>query len=132
MFLVPKTDAAWRSVINLKNLNRYVIPHHFKMESIRTIKGLMQKDDWLIKLDLKDTYLTIPIAQIQHPLLRFLWDGVMCEFRVLPWVFTKVTKPISSTLRKLGIRLILYLDDMLIMSRTRSKASTNLATVMTL
>lgn len=139
IFLVPKPDSAWRPVINLKSLNRYVIPHHFKMESIRTIKGVLQKDDWLIKLDLKDAYLTIPIAQTQRPLLRFSWDKEMWEFKVLPfglssapWVFTKVTKPISSVLRRLGIRLILYLDDMLIMSQSQIEASSNLATVMTL
>ena len=139
IFLVPKPDSAWRPVINLKSLNRYVIPHHFKMESIRTIKGVLQKDDWLIKLDLKDAYLTIPIAQTQRPLLRFSWHKEMWEFKVLPfglssapWVFTKVTKPISSVLRKLGIRLILYLDDMLIMSQSQIEASSNLAMVMTL
>ena len=139
MFLVPKSDTSWRPVINLKNLNRFVTPHHFKMESIRTVKGVMQKGDWLCKLDLKDAYLTIPIHQSQQPLLRFLWNSRMWQFKVLPfglssapWVFTKLTKPISSTLRRLGIRMILYLDDMLIMSRTQAEASTNLATVMTL
>ena len=139
MFLVPKSDTSWRPVINLKNLNRFATPHHFKMESIRTVKGVMQKGDWLCKLDLKDAYLTIPSHQSQQPLLRFLWDSRMWQFKVLPsglssapWVFTKLTKPISSTLRRLGIRMILYLDDMLIMSQTQAEASTNLATAMTL
>ena len=39
IFLVPKSDGSWRPVINLKSLNRYVVTHHFKMESIRTVKG---------------------------------------------------------------------------------------------
>ena len=61
IFLVPKSDGSWCPVINLKSLNRYVVTRHFKMESIRTVKGLMRKGDWLVKLDLKDAYLTVPI-----------------------------------------------------------------------
>ena len=63
MFLVPKPDGSWRPVINLKSLNSYVVTRHFKMESIRTAKGLMQSGDWLVKLDLKDAYFSVPI----HP-----------------------------------------------------------------
>ena len=30
VFLVPKFDGAWRPVLNLKSLNQFVVPHHFK------------------------------------------------------------------------------------------------------
>ena len=50
VFFVPKSDNSWRSVIDLNSLNRYVTTHHFKMESIRTVKGLKQGGDWLIKI----------------------------------------------------------------------------------
>ena len=61
-FLVPKADGSWRPVLNLKPLNRFVISPHFKMESVRSVKNLVQPGDWLIKLDLKDAYLAVPIA----------------------------------------------------------------------
>uniref|UniRef100_A0A1X7U1D4 Uncharacterized protein n=1 Tax=Amphimedon queenslandica TaxID=400682 RepID=A0A1X7U1D4_AMPQE len=32
LFLVPKKDEGMRPVINLKSLNNYIPPHHFKME----------------------------------------------------------------------------------------------------
>ena len=38
-FLVAKSDGSWHTVINLKSLNWWIIPRHFKMESIRTVKG---------------------------------------------------------------------------------------------
>lgn len=130
MFLVPKPDGTWRPVINLKSLNKHVITHHFKMESIRTIKGLMQKGDWLLKLDLKDAYLTVPIAQ-EHQ-----WQGRSWKFQVLlfglssaPHMFTKLLKPVVAVLRKLGIRLVLYLDDMLIMAKSEEEARRHLATI---
>ena len=44
-------------------------------------KGLMQEGDWLVKLDLKDTYLTIPIHSSHQ---RFQWQSQTWEFKVLP------------------------------------------------
>ena len=89
IFLVPKSDGSWRPVINLKSLNRYVITHHFKMESIRTVKGLMQRGDRLIKLDLKDAYLTVPIHSSHQKYLRFQLHGQTWEFKVLPFGLSK-------------------------------------------
>ena len=40
IFLVPKADGSWRPVINLRDLNSHITQHHFKMEGIRTVKGL--------------------------------------------------------------------------------------------
>ena len=58
-------------MINLKALSLHVVKCHFKMKSIKTVKGLLQKGDWLVKLDLKDTYLTIPIHRSYCKYLRF-------------------------------------------------------------
>ena len=54
LFLVPKSDGSWRPVINLRDLNLYVAASHFKMESVRTVKTIIQRDNWMLKLDLKD------------------------------------------------------------------------------
>lgn len=45
VFLIPKADGAWRLVINLRSLNKHTVSCHFRMESIRAVKGLMQRDD---------------------------------------------------------------------------------------
>ena len=85
MFLVPKSDGSWRPVINLKSLNKYVIARHFKMESIRTAKGLMQTGDWLVKLDLKDAYFSVPIHPSSQKFLKFKWRGQTWQFKALPF-----------------------------------------------
>lgn len=36
-----------------------------------------------------------------------------------PWVFTKLTRPISLFCRQLGMHIIFYLDDTIIMARSR-------------
>ena len=133
MFVVPKADGAWRPVIDLKALNRFVACPHFKMESIRTIRGLVSQGDWLLKLDLKDAYLSVPIHQSHRKYLRFRWQTELWQFQVLPFglnsaplSFTKLTKPIVSTLRRLAIRSILYLDDMLLVASTPQEAKSHL------
>ena len=70
LFLVPKSDGSWRLVINLKALNKFVITRHFKMESVRAVKGIMQEGDWMIKLDLKDAYLSVPIHPTHQKFLK--------------------------------------------------------------
>ena len=64
IFLVPKTHGSWRPIINIRDLNSHIAQHHFQMEGIRTVKGLMGKGDWLTKLDLKDAYLSVPMNQL--------------------------------------------------------------------
>ena len=117
----------WCPVMNLKALNVHVVALHFKMKSIRSVKGMIQKDDWLTKLDLKDAYLTVPVLPCHQKYLRFCWQDQMWQFVVLPFglnnapfIFTKLMKPVVATVRKLGIQVILYLDNMLIMANSLS------------
>ena len=85
LFLVPKSDGSWHPVINLKALNKYIITRHFKMESVRTVKGLMQKGDWLVKLNMKDTYLLVPIHSVHQKFLKFQLQGLTSQFQSLPF-----------------------------------------------
>jgi len=46
----------------LKALNNFVAEYsHFKMEGIHMLKNLLRKDDYIIKLDLRDAYFTVPV-----------------------------------------------------------------------
>ena len=137
IFLVPKADGSYRPVINLRDLNSHIAYHHFKMEGIKTVKGLMKKGDWLAKLDLKDAYLSVPMSPVHTHLLRFQWQNQTYQFNTLPfglssapYVFTKLLKPAVAILRRLGIRVVLYLDDMLIMANSKEEARLHLATAM--
>ena len=65
--------------------------------------------------------------------------GLTWQFQALPfglssapYVFTKLMKPMVSTLRKLGICLFLYLNDMLIMAASKDETRGHLATVIQL
>lgn len=136
MFVVTKADGSWRPDINLKCLNKHILARHFKTESIRTARGLLHKGDWMIKLDLKDAYLSVPLYHHHRKFVAFRWRDQLWRFTSLPfglssapYIFTKLMKPVVAILRKLGIRVILY---MLIMAPTKEEVRKHLATALEL
>lgn len=66
IFLVPKKSGGMRPIINLKPLNRFVDTIHFKMETLQTALNLIQEGDFLISVDLKDAYFSIPIYYLHR------------------------------------------------------------------
>ena len=126
MFAIPKKSGGWRPIINLKCLNAFVSYQHFKMEGLECVKYLLQHGDWMVKLDLQDAYFLVPISPEHYKFLRFFWKGNLYEYLCLafglcsaPRVFTKLLKPVVAYLRERGIRIIIYLDEMLILNTSR-------------
>jgi len=127
LFLVEKKGGGQRPVINLKCLNQYVRTEHFKMEELHLLPDLLQYQDWMVKMDLKDAYLQVPIHSDHQHLLSFQWEGKTYMFKCLPFglssaprVFTKLFKPLVGFLRQIGCRLIIHLDDILMLHQTRN------------
>lgn len=128
MFVIPKKVKGYRPIINLKPLNQYLVHNHFKMEGFHTVKHLNEHGDWMVKLDLKDAFFTVPIHKDFQHYLQFIWEGKVYQYVCLPfgcasapWLFTKLLKPAVALLRGLGIRVIVYLDDFLFLSQSREE-----------
>jgi len=62
-FLAKKSSGGMRLILNLRDLNAYIRPPHFKMEDWRTVIRLMTQNCKMASIDLEDAYLLIPI----HP-----------------------------------------------------------------
>ena len=129
LFVVPKKDGGHRPIINLKKLNQFVKPQHFKMESINMLKDILKRGDYMTKVDLKDAYFMVPLRDKHRNLTRFTWKGSTFQFNCLPfglssapWVFTKITRPIMTVLRSMGLRTIMYIDDILILAESETQA----------
>ena len=126
IFLVPKKTGDMRPVINLKPLNVFVQKIHFKIENINTALDSIAPGDYLVSIDLKDAYFSILIFKPHRKFLRFKWSDQTYEFTCLPFgyslaprVFTKVLKPVISQLRENGHRLVIFLDDILLIGSGR-------------
>ena len=108
----------------------------FKMEDYRTAQSLFDKDGYLFSFDLKDGYHHLLI----HPDFRdylgfkFEWEGktyyaryIVAPFglRDIPYLFTKVLRPLVNHWRRGGMKICLYLDDGFSSARNREIALAN-------
>lgn len=127
IFVIPKSSGGFRPIINLKSVDKFVEHVHFKMEGVSVLRGIVRKGDFLRKSTFR--MLTIPIHPNHAKFLQLIWDGSLFQFTCLcfglssaPWSFTKILKPLVAFLRKKGIRIIVYLDDFLILNQSKEGA----------
>ena len=120
LFLREKKDGSQRPIINLKPFNQCVTYHHFKMEGIHLVLDMIQSGEYFTKIDLKDAYFSVAITEEHRKYLRFRWGDQLYQFRACPFglasaprMFTKLMKPITPVLRRMGIKMVIYLDDMI-------------------
>ena len=125
IFLVPKKDGGNRPVINLKHLNQFVEYQHFKMEGLDVVKNLLKKGDFMIKIDMKDAYFSVGVNNQFKRFLCFNYKKMVYMFQCMafglgpaPRLWTKLLKPVVAFLRRIGMRIVIYLDDMLIMNQS--------------
>ena len=88
-------------------------------------EGSSPRTRLLIKIDLKDAYFGIPLDKSPRKYIRFHWEGNLYEFFCLcfglgpvPPIFTKLLKIRIVLLRRIDVRIIIFLDDMLVMAQT--------------
>jgi hypothetical protein len=118
MFCVSKPCGAWRPIINLKPMNRFVVKKKFRLETIRDVKKAMRVGQWAATIDLKDAYYHISIKRTSRKYLRFIIDGIVYEFKALPMgytasprIFTRLTKFLTTFFRRHGVIVIMYIDE---------------------
>ena len=118
IFVVPKDDNNLRLILNLKNFNKYLPYHHFKMDTLDTILKLVRPGCYMATVDLRDAYYTVPIADESQKYLKFVFNDVLYKYLALPnglcsgpRKFTKLLKSPIAHLRHLNYILAAYLDD---------------------
>ncbi len=127
-FIVPKKGGGLRPILDLRVLNRALHKLPFKMLTHRRMIKCIQPQDWFAAIDLKDAYFHVSILPRHRPFLRFAFEGRAWQYRVLPFglslsprVFTKVVEGALTPLREVGVRILNYLDDWLILAQSREQ-----------
>ena len=79
-----------------------------------------------MRIDLKDAYLHVPVADSNRRFFRFRHHGTVYQWKTLPFgyrdaprLFQKLMVEALKELRTLGIRLVIYLDDILVLATSR-------------
>ena len=60
---------------------------HIKMKGMHCLKFLLQGNDFLCKIHLKDAYFLVPQHKSSRKFVRFLWPGNLHEFVCLAFVW---------------------------------------------
>ncbi len=128
-FIVPKKDGGLRPILDLRHLNRSLRRFRFKMFTIPIIVSQIRYEDWFVTIDLKDAYFHVSIIPSHRKFLRFAFGGETFQYRVLPFglalsprTFTKCMDAALVPLRLQGVRLLYYIDDLLILAQSREIA----------
>ncbi|KAM4049276.1 uncharacterized protein ACNLHF_007801 [Anomaloglossus baeobatrachus] len=106
LFLVPKPDGSFRTIINLRKLNLFLTYRRFKMESLLTTIKLLYPNCYMAVLDLKDAYYHVPVHALYQQYFRvalFMHNSVHhFQFTAMPFgvslaprIFTKVCGSVS-------------------------------------
>ena len=133
IFNVSKKNGKNRMIIDLSSLNNYVNKVSFKMEDKNTIKTLIEPNDFLVSIDLKDDFHTISLHNDSKKLVVFEFENQRYCYNCLPFglsssprIFSKILKPVISYLRSKGIKITFYLDDILLCNSSKEKLISDL------
>ena len=133
LFTTLKKDGTYRTILNLKSLNKECDKAHFKMESLKNALHMVRRGSFLASIDIKDAFYSVPIHITHKKYLRFMWHGDMLQFRAMPngyceamRVFTKLLKPVFATLRETGYESVIYVDDSLLQGDTFGECFENI------
>ena len=88
------------------------------MDILNTALGIMRKNCCMASIDLTDAYYSVPVATTDQKYLMFQFEEIRYKYVCLPnglshapRIFTKLMKPVLSSLRKKGHQFMNYLDD---------------------
>lgn len=99
-----------RPILDCQKINNFIQCQHFKMEGVPALRDIIEKNDFICKLDLKDAYVVTPIHQNSRKYLTFQDQGKMYQYKTLafgmsvsPRVFSKSMRFAIEPMKQLGI-----------------------------
>ena len=126
-------------ILNLKEFNKSVEHHHFKMDTLDTVTKMIKPGCHMASVDLKDAYYTVAIHKDHQKFLKFEVKGCLYKCTCLPnglssapRIFTKMLKPVYSTLHNQGHISMGYIDDSYLQGDTRDECRLNIVSTATL
>jgi hypothetical protein len=120
--VVPKKNNKLRMILNLKSLNKTIAVSRFRSEDIRETIDMLEYNDQMTTIDIKDCFYHMRIHPKYREYLGFSFGGQFYRFCVCPFGLNmspfycnKLIRPVIAYARScLNIRCQVYVDDFLI------------------
>ena len=91
------------------------------MEGLHTVAQMLRRNDYMTKIDISDFLLCRQDSKV----MRFMWEGVKYKCIGMPFglapaprLSTKLFAPVLRYLRRQGLRISVYIDDLIILARS--------------
>ena len=139
VFVVPKKDGKFRLCTDYRALNEFQAKVPFKMDTLQSVADCIQRNDFGMLVDLTDCYLTMGLHPSQRKYCRFRhpgtgrrmqWKTVSFGMSEAPRICTKLLRPLMGLLKQLGLRCVLYIDDLLLLHPDRTTLARGMAVAM--
>lgn len=121
--VVPKKGNKLRLVCDLRQLNSSCVTPSFVYENIDTVLDLVEPGDNFISCDLKNGFHHVSVRKEDRKYLGISWRGVYYQWCVLPfglssspYFFCKILRPVIQYLREKGLKIVIYVDDILLIA----------------
>ena len=139
-FIVSKPEGnsvKHRLIADCRKINVFFHSPHFKMEHWGQIFPFVRKGMWAAKIDLKHAYFHLPVHASLKPYLFMQVNRTLYQFQAapfglspLPFMWTQVMKTMSRLWRRKGIFCFIYLDDILLLSYSHKKLTSDVQKVL--
>ena len=123
---VPKkgpTGDKLRLIVDLRYLNDHIDCDTFSQEGIDTVCNIIKSEDHMVTIDFEKGFHHVAINKDFHDYLGIYHKGVYYVYQSLcfglkcsPYYFHKILRPVVEFLRNNDLRIVLYVDDCLLMS----------------
>ena len=114
----------YRLISNLTELNKYIRVPKFSQEGIDVVSNFIESGDKLMTFDLKSGFHHCKIHKNLQKYLGFyykgkyyVWQAAPFGLKCSPYYFHKYLRPVVQYLRENGLRLVVWVDDGILMCK---------------